>query len=262
MSRKNFLDYLQEHPRLLGFPTVCFLIALWETLSRFHIVNSHLVPPASSVFLVFLEQWLSAEYLHHFLVTLYRMTRGYLLAVLLGIPLGIAMGYWRRVFDLLQLTIEVIRPIPSSALIPIAIIFFGISHAMHTFVVFFASFMPILLSTIDGVRTVDPTLIDTSKTLGRIFLQVILPAAMPHIVTGMRTSIALALIVAVSSEMIMSSEGLGWSVLYAQRTMRIPETYAGILALATMGYLINRAFVALEARMIAWHIRSTSKCWE
>jgi ABC-type nitrate/sulfonate/bicarbonate transport system permease component len=137
---------------------------------------------------------------------------------------------------------------------------------MHTFVVFLASFMPILLSTIDGVRAVDPTLIDTSKTLGipvqTTFQRVILPAAMPHIVTGMRTSIALALIVAVSSEMIMSSEGLGWSVLYSQRTMRIPETYAGILAIATIGYLINRAFLVLEARMIGWHISATSKRWE
>ncbi|MBI2999472.1 MAG: ABC transporter permease [Deltaproteobacteria bacterium] len=257
--------YLQEHPRIYGLPTVLALLTIWEILSRSNMINGHLVPPASAVLEVFVLQWTSYEFLRHVVITLFRMASGYVTAVVVAIPLGLLMGYWRRLFDMLELTIEVIRPIPTSALIPVAIIFFGISHTMHSFVVFLASFMPILLSTIDGVRAVDPVLIETSSTLGtpahRIFPRVIVPAAMPHIVTGLRTSIALALIVAVSSEMIISSEGLGWSVLYAQRTMRVPQIYAGILSLAAVGYLLNRAFLVLEAWMIGWHLRATTKQW-
>src|SRR3990170_6315009 len=266
MPLVHSLRSFRLHPRVYGVPGVLVLLILWETIPRQGTTIRHLVPPASSVLKVFFLQWTTGEFLNHVAVTLLRIAEGYVAAVVVAIPLGLLMGYWRRLFDLFELTIELFRPIPSSALIPIAIIFFGIGHGMHAFVVFLASFMPILLGTIDGVRAVDPVLINSARTLGtsaaRVFSKVLLPASLPHIVTGLRVSIALAVIVAVSSEMILSSEGLGWTVLYAQRTMRIPHIYAGILALATLGYVLNRLFLVLESRVIGWHHSSRAKRWQ
>ncbi len=262
--RQHLLTYLRLHPGVLGVPSVIVVLAAWEVFPRF--MNSLFFPPASSVLEVFTLQWASGEYLPHVLVTLGRMVSGYAAAVVVAVPLGLAMGYWRRVFDMLELTVEVIRPIPSSALIPVALIFFGIGHNMHIFVVFITSFMPILWSTIGGVRAVDPVLISTAITLGtppyKIFYKAILPAALPHVLTGLRISIALALIVAVASEMIISSEGLGWKLLYAQQTLKIAEIYASILTLGIIGYLLNRLFLVVESRVVGWHLRAATKRWE
>ena len=121
--------------------------------------------------------------------------------------------------------------------------------------------IPILLATIDGVRGVDPLLLDTARTLGqstsRIFRTVLLPAAMPSIATGLRVSIAIALIVGISSEMMLSADGLGRRVVYAQRMLRIADLYAGVLTLAILGFLLNRAFLVVEGRLVGWHRGAT-----
>jgi ABC-type nitrate/sulfonate/bicarbonate transport system permease component len=120
-----------------------------------------------------------------------------------------------------------------------------------------ATSIPILLASIDRVLNVDPVLTGTAKTLGqttsRIFRTVLLPAALPSIATGLRTSMAIALIVGVSSEMILSPDGLGHRVVYAQRMLRIPELYASVFTLALAGYLLNHLLQLGEQLLLSWH---------
>jgi ABC-type nitrate/sulfonate/bicarbonate transport system permease component len=134
---------------------------------------------------------------------------------------------------------------------------------MKIFIVAWASFWPILVNTIDGVRGVDRTLMETARMFGatswELFKRIILQAASPHIVTGMRVSIAISLIVTVIAEMLAGNNGIGFFVLDAERTFRIPEMYAGVFSLAAIGYIVNRIFVLLESFVMAWHKGLTSK---
>ena len=125
------------------------------------------------------------------------------------------------------------------------------------------SLFPILLNTYGGVRSIDPVQLDTARTLGLTTLQtmreVVLPAASPQILTGMRISLAISLILAILSEMIVSSDGLGYFTLLAERTFKVPEMYAGIFTLALFGYVLNRLFLVGEAVLIRWHHESSGR---
>ena len=182
------------------------------------------------------------------------------LAAIIAIPLGLLMGTIPLVYRLLEPITEFIRPIPSSAYIPVAILFLGIGNEMKVFVIFLACMFPILLNTYGGVRAVDPVLIDTGRTFGlsrpKALWQIILPAALPNILTGMRISLGIALIVAVVAEMITGNSGIGYFILDMQRIFRVPEMFAGIFTLGLLGFLINFIFLRVEGHFLRW--RGTS----
>jgi ABC-type nitrate/sulfonate/bicarbonate transport system permease component len=259
------IEGLRARPWILGLVTTLAVVVVWQLTPALGWVDRQFIPPATAVFGSFAAEWGEWAFYPDLLSTLFRILAGFALAAIIGIPLGLAMGYWRMAYRLFGLTVEVLRPIPASALVPVAAIAFGIGHSMHIVVIFIATAVPILLSTVDGVRDVDPILISTARVFrrstGQIFRTVLLPAAFPHIVTGLRVGIAIALIVGISSEMIMSAEGLGRRVLYAQRMLRIPDLYAGILTLATVGYLLNHAFLLVETRLLRWHRHANAKTW-
>jgi NitT/TauT family transport system permease protein len=259
------MEFLRRHSWLYGLTTVLLVLTAWQIGPNSGWIDRQLIPPASAVFQRFFLQWADPEFYVDLVATILRVGGGYLLAVFVGVPAGLAMGYWATLHRMFALTIDVVRPIPATALVPIAAIVFGLGHSMHISVVFVATAIPILLASVDGVRNVDPILINTARTLrrstGQIFRTILLPAALPHIVTGLRIGIAIALVVGISSEMMLSSEGLGRRVVYSQRVLQIPELYAGVLTLATLGYLCNRTFIFFEGRLVGWHRRATSKNW-
>ena len=159
------------------------------------------------------------------------------------------LGYFRFLHSLLATSIELLRPMPSVAIIPVAILLLGIGDGMIVSVTVYASVWPILINTIDGVRSVDPTLIDTGRTFGlsswRILRQIILPAASPYIVTGLRIGLSIALILVTTAEMIAGSKGLGFFILDEERAMNSANMYAGIVVVALLGYTLNRLFLLL-----------------
>jgi ABC-type nitrate/sulfonate/bicarbonate transport system permease component len=189
-----------------------------------------------------------------------RIFAGFGLAAIVAVPLGLLMGTIPMVYRLLEPITEFIRPIPSSAYIPVAILFLGIGNEMKIFVIFLACMFPILLNTYGGVRAVDPVLIDTGRTFGlsrvKALWQIILPAALPNILTGMRISLGIALIVAVVAEMITGNSGIGYFILDMQRIFRVPEMFAGIFTLGLLGFLINFVFLQVEGHFLRW--RGTS----
>jgi len=243
--------------RWTGVVVLVLLGLLWEAAGQGGWVHKLLFPPLSGILTKLFEITVSGEILQHLGVSLWRATLGYSLAAAFAIVLGIVMGYWRRAYEACEITIELLRAVPPPAVIPLAMVFLGIGDALKVFIIFFACSFPVLVNTIDGVRSVDPVLIRTARTFGlsqwRIVWKVILPVAGPYIMTGLRIATAIALILTVISEMIGATSGIGYFILGSQRTLHIANMYAGMLVLALTGYAINRAFLLADSRLMAWH---------
>jgi ABC-type nitrate/sulfonate/bicarbonate transport system permease component len=252
-------------PRLpwSGLAVLAAALLAWEGLARGLPGLADYVPPASGVLVTLGTIGTGGELLVHARASLLRVALGFALAALVAVTAGVLLGASRRLYSFVEPVIELLRPMPSPATIPIAILFFGIGDEMKVVVTAYACTWPILLNTIDGVRGVDRVLRQTAATFrtgpGRTLVHVVVPAAAPQIVTGLRVSLAIALILVTTSEMVVANDGLGFYILDLQRSFRIPEMYAAIVALAGLGYLLNRAFLAVDARVMAWHKGATRK---
>ncbi len=242
-----------------GFLLIVVLLVLWEVASAQKWIDPVSMPKVSTIATSWVESIGGGPLLQSIGPTLWRIGVGFGLATLVAVPLGLLMGSIPFVYRLFEPITEFVRPIPSSAYIPVAILFLGIDNEMKIFVVFLACVFPILLNTYSGVRGIDPVLIDTGRTFGVSWLtalwSIVLPASMPSILTGMRISLGIALIVAVVAEMIAGSSGIGYFILDMQRVFRVPEMFAGIFTLGCLGFLIN--FMFLQGRelspALAWH---------
>lgn len=259
---KATLEKFFVHSRFSGLVLIVLLLAAWQ-LSALFVLDTPTWPPVTRVLAAWYENIADGTLPGHLLATLWRQMLGYGLAVVLGIGLGLVMGYFRPVYNLFEPLVEVLRPIPGPAYLPVLVLFVGIGHEMKVVLIMVASFFPILLNTYSGVRSIDRVQFDTARTLGlttlQTFRELVIPAASPQILTGMRISLAISLILAILAEMIVSSDGLGYFTLLAQRTFKIPDMYAGIFTLAVFGYALNRIFLLCEARVIRWHIESTGR---
>jgi ABC-type nitrate/sulfonate/bicarbonate transport system permease component len=240
-----------------GLAVLAAFVIAWEAWARTRGELAAFFPPASRVLVTLWQILASGELAGHAFATLWRFAQGYALAAALSVGAGLCLGLWRPLYNLFEPLIELLRPMPSPATIPIAILFLGIGDEMKVAVTVYACSWPILLNTIDGVRSVDRVLFATAATFRLTawarFWKVVLPAASPQIVTGLRVSLAIALILVVTSEMVVSNDGLGYYVLESQRTFQMPQMYAAVVALAVVGYVLNRLFLALESWAMAWH---------
>jgi ABC-type nitrate/sulfonate/bicarbonate transport system permease component len=242
--------------RIPGVVLILVLLALWEASVGLGWVVSPTWPAFTDVLSTFWINLIDGTYFKVIGSSLRRLFVGYFLAVFLAVAIGLAMGVWRRFFLLAEPLVEFLRPIPSPAYLPMAILFLGIDDVMKVFMVSFAAFFPILLNTVSGVRSVDPVLLETGKTFGygrwHIVQKILLPASASFILTGMRISLAIALIVTVIAEMVAGNSGIGFYVLNAQRSFLVPEMYAGVIALAFVGFGLNKIFVFAEQAAMHW----------
>ena len=231
------------------------VVAAWWFLSR----NSQdpYFPPLASIVTAFRDEWLGDAFFSDALPSLGRMFAGFGIAAFFALPAGIVLGLLPRVHDAVTPVLEFLRAIPPPALIPFAIVVLGVGSGMKVFVIAVVCFFLVLLNVIDGVRSVEPGLLETAKafqTTGKDrLLHVVLPAASPQIFAGLRVALALALILMVISEMVASTNGIGYFVLQSQRTFAISEMWSGILLLGILGYVLNLLFLTVERRVLAWH---------
>lgn len=256
------LNTVLRDSRLSGVVLIALLLLAWQ-LSAMYLVSSPTWPTVTRIFEAWFENIADGTLAGHLLATFWRQMLGYGLAVVLGIGLGLAMGYYRPLYNLFEPLVEALRPIPGPAYLPILVLFVGIGHEMKVVLILVASLFPILLNTYSGVRSIDRVQFDTARTLGlttlQTFRELVIPAAAPQILTGMRISLAISLILAILGEMIVSNDGLGYFVLLSQRTFKVPEMYAGIFTLAVFGYVLNRMFLLIEARLVRWHHESSGR---
>ena len=174
-----------------------------------------------------------------------------------GVPVGLLVGSSRWAYRALRVPIEFLRPIPSVALIPLAVLIYGTGLESKVFLAAFASFWPLLIQTIYGVQDVDPVATDTARSfgLGRLarLYRVTVPSAVPYIATGIRISSAVALILAVTAELVIGSDGLGQAINLARSGGNIDLMYALIIATGLLGWVLNIGATAIERRVLHWH---------
>src|SRR5688500_5877632 len=233
------------------------LLIVWELLAQGGLINPLIVPPLSRIFRVFSDLVWSGQIPLQVAASMKRAAAGYVMAALVFIPLGILMGLSQTVYRLFEVIVEMLRPVPPPVMIPVAMLFFGLEDEMKIFVIFFSCAWPILLNTLDGARNVEKLLLDTARTFGlsyaRMIWKVVLPACLPQIMTGLRISLPITLILVVISEMVGSVDGIGYFILDAQRRFRVAQMYAGMLALAILGYSLNLLFDGAHRVLLAWH---------
>lgn len=222
-------------------------------------------PPLSKILDSFVQVWLSPVLLTDALPTLLRLAAGLGIATVAGVSLGVILGVTPVLSDILSPVTEFLRAVPGVALLPAALLLFGIGPAMPISLIVYGTIWPILLNTIDGVRGIDPAVRDVTasyriKFRDRLFL-ILLPAASPQIIAGLRTALAIGVTVIVFAEMIGSTNGIGFQILQAQRSFAIPNMWAGIVFLGLIGFALNLLFWAFESLVLRWHrgMRATNR---
>lgn len=231
------------------------VLVLWGLTSAGS--ESYYFPPLTDILSTFADVWLFERIASDAVPSLLRMGAGYMIAVILSVSLGVVLGLSGRARLAMGPIVEFLRSIPPPALIPFAILVLGVGDAMKVFIIAFVCAWPILLNTIDGVTSLDPTVRETTRVYGVSFSDrirlVIMPAAAPQIFAGLRTALSLALILMVISEMVASSNGIGYFVLQSQRSFAISEMWSGIFLLGILGYSFNAVFILVERKVLRWH---------
>jgi ABC-type nitrate/sulfonate/bicarbonate transport system permease component len=236
---------------------VLAVLAALELLVRTGVIGERYFPPMTETFATLLDQLGQGGYWDAVTKTLEGWGIGLAIATAIAVPLGLVIGFNELLYRSLRPIIEFLRPVPSVALVPLAILAYGTGLQSKVFLVVFASTWPLLIQTLYGARDVDPIQIETARAyrIGRArrILQVTLPSAVPYIATGLRIASATALILAVTAELIIGIEGLGRSIGIAQSGGAVEEMYALIVTTGLIGWLLNVLFARAERRALHWH---------
>lgn len=234
-----------------------FLLALiWETAPRLGIVDNVFLPPLSEVLKAWWQLILSGELVSHLQASLFRSIIGFSLALIIAIPLGLFLGWYKPAATILTPLLELFRNTAALALLPVFILILGIGETSKVSIIIYACSWPILLNTISAVKNVDPLLIKSAKSMGltpfRLFQKVILPASVPTIFTGIRLAGASSILVLVAAEMVGAKAGLGYLINYAQYNFQVPNMYAGIITISALGLFFNWVLIKIEKHFTAW----------
>jgi len=252
---------LQRVGAVLGLPVG--LVTVWWFASAGS--TDFYFPPLSRILAAFRDTWFGARLRDDVLPSLARLGTGYAIALVVGIAVGVAIGSSRSLRALVEPVLEFLRAIPPPVLVPIVILVAGIGDTMKVLVIASGCVWPILLNTVEGVRSVDEVLADTCRAYGirgaARLRHLVLRAASPRIVTGARQALSIAIILMVISEMFAASSGLGFTVVQFQRGFAIPEMWSGVLLLGLMGVALSLAFRLFESRVLRWYhgVRATER---
>ncbi|NTI44094.1 ABC transporter permease [Rhizobium rhizogenes] len=255
----------------LAVPVV--LLTIWQLMSIFGLVRPEILPSPVAImerlWLYLMPEetfqaaggigaWImSSELLGDLLASLQRVVLGFAVGAGLALPLGLLMGTDKTIERYLNPVIQFLRPIPPIAYIPLAILWFGLGNPPAIFLIAIGAFFPVLINTISGVRNVDSIYVRAATNLGAdrltLFRRVILPAATPYILTGMRIGIGTAFIVVIVAEMIAVNSGLGYRILEAREYMWSDKVIAGMIAIGLLGLAIDIGVNRLNSHLLRWH---------
>jgi ABC-type nitrate/sulfonate/bicarbonate transport system permease component len=236
-----------------GLPVV--LLAVWWVASADS--ESYYLPPLSDILTSFDDVWFGTRLVEDVVPSVLRLAAGFALALVIGVTGGIVIGSYRWVRAFCEPVLEFLRAIPPPVLVPVLILFAGLGHTMKVLVVVSGCLWPILLNTVEGVRAVDEVLAETCRSYGirgwARLRHLVVRAASPQIVTGMRQALSVGIILMVISEMFAASNGLGFSIVQFQRGFAIPEMWSGIILLGLIGFGLSVLFQLAERRALAWY---------
>jgi NitT/TauT family transport system permease protein len=255
------LGFLRQQLRWLGvfgqrWLLLVALLSVWEAAPRLGLIDQVFLPPFSEVIAAGWQLAQSGELYEDVSASLLRALSGFLISVVLIVPLGLVVGWYARLGNLLNQFIEICRNTAPLALLPVFILLLGIGELSKITMVVYSCAWPLLLNTIAAVKQVDPLLIKSARTMGaspqQLFRKVILPAALPTIFVGIRLASASAMLVLVASEMVGAKAGLGYLIINSQYSFLIPQMYFGILGITVIGLAFNAVLEALERRFMRW----------
>jgi len=232
-------------------------LALWFAIGLLGKNNEAFIPSLPEVAVNTGRLLLTAEFWKHIIASSSVIASGFLLSVLVAVPIGVLMGSYAKTNSAMQNFIELIRPISPLALYPLFIFLFGIGFMSKLAIVFWVSWIPLLFNIITGTQRINENYLRMAKTLRaskvQIFTEITLPAIMPWLITGMRLAMGSALLVIVAAEMIGSNKGVGFFILNASYTFKIVDLYSGIVIIAMIGIIINMGFLFWEKRMQSYN---------
>lgn len=249
--------------RLLGLLGMLLFLGIWELLPLLGIVDGRFLPPASDAIMGLIENFADSVFWVAVWDTIRAWFIGMVIAVVAAAILGFIIGSSTFLRKFTNSTIEFLRPVPSVALIPLAVLIFGVGIESALLLIVYASFWQVLIQVLYGVADVDSVALDTAKSYGlgpisRI-RYVIFPTALPYLMTGIRLAAAVALILAITAQLIIGSPGLGAEIARAQSGGAYVSMYALILATGLLGVIINIVMRAVERRILSWHISVRSE---
>ena len=237
----------------VGLPIVLLVIwGIWATIAP-----AKFVPGPLTILEAFIDTWIGPAFFTDVVPSLTRLAVGIVLSIVVGIVAGTLIGLNRWLRELLEPMLEFFRAVPPPVLIPVFVALLGVTDTMKVLVIVVGAVWPVLLNTIEGVRSTDSVMTETARSFSltrseRLF-ELVLPAASPRIMAGVRQCLSVALILMVISEMFYSSSGLGWQIAYFQRNYLIAQMWSGILLLGLVGVVLAVIFGFVERRVLSWY---------
>src|SRR5437868_8555852 len=241
---------------LLRYVPLLLLALAWEAGARSGMVSTLALPPLSSVITAWIEMLRDGELVTNTAASLWRAGAGLALSIVIGAALGIFMAWWRPVNVLLSPLVEMFYPMPKSALIPVTVLWLGFGNGSKILLIFLGCMLPVTIGAFNGARSSEQVLVWSARSMGanrlRMLWDVVVPSALPELLNGTRTALALSFILLVSSELIAAQQGLGHLIGFLGASGSYDAMFAVVLTVALLGFIADRVYLLLARRMLRW----------
>jgi NitT/TauT family transport system permease protein len=240
----------------LRYLPLLILAAAWEISARTGLVSTLALPPLSDVGAAWVELVKDGELVTNGASSLWRAGAGLVLAIVIGAALGIFMAWWRPVNVLLGPLVEMFYPMPKSALIPVTVLWLGFGNGSKILLIFLGCMLPVTIGAFNGARSSEQALVWSARSMGanrlRMLWDVVVPSALPELLNGTRTALALSFILLVSSELIAAQQGLGHLIGFLGASGSYDAMFAVVLTVALLGFIADRIYLLVAHRMLRW----------
>jgi NitT/TauT family transport system permease protein len=241
---------------LWRYSPLLLLAVAWELSSRLGIVSALALPPLSEVVVSWFDLIKSGELVTNAAASLWRASAGLTLAIVVGAALGIVMAWWKPVNVLLSPLVEMFYPMPKSALIPVTVLWLGFGNGSKILLIFLGCMLPVTVGAFNGARSSEQALVWSARSMGasrlRMLWDVVVPSAMPELLNGIRTALALSFILLVTSELIVAQSGLGYLIGFLGANGTYDAMFAVVLTVAFLGFAADRAYLLIMHRVLRW----------
>ncbi len=242
--------------QVFRYAPLLLIAIVWEIASRLELVSATALPPLSDVITAWIDLIKSGELISNGLASLYRGAVGLALSITIGATLGIVMAWWKTVNLLVAPLVEVFYPLPKSALIPVTVIWLGFGDGSKILLILLGCMLPVTIGAFNGARSSEQVLVWSARSMGahklRMLWDVVVPSAMPELLNGIRTALALSFILLVSSELIVAQKGFGYLIGYLGANGNYDAMYAVVLSVAFLGFAADRVHLMITKRVLAW----------
>jgi len=242
--------------RIIGVLSPIMLLAVWQLLGTFGVIDERFVPTPASIARTMYEMMVDGSLWDHLKASFVRIGAGFVIGSVIGITLGVLMGLSRWLRAALDPIVAAIYPIPKISLLPLIMVFFGLGEASKIFVIAFAVVFIVLINTMSGVMSISSIYFDVAKNYRasktKLFTRIIVPGALPSIFVGLRLAIGVALILIVAAEFVAARSGIGYLIWTSFEVMRIEEMFVGIILITAIGLITSAILKEIERRVLSW----------